>query len=369
MPRRALLALAAAALALSGCGDTKPAAKYRVAVIPKGLSHAFWQSIHRGALRAASDLGARGIPVEILWDGPTKESDAREQIALVEAKSNMGIAGLVLAPQHSKQMVGAVEEVGRRNIPVVIIDSGLDPDALKRKPDLILKYVATDNYHGGQLAARHLLDVLARDGKKAPRLVLFRYQPGSESTEQREQGFLDAVEEEIARRKKAGEPAPQWLDKETYAQATVESAEKNATALLNRLRGKGLDGVFAVNESSAVGMLNALRSLELAGKVRFVGFDSSDPLLQGVREQHLDGLIVQDPYRMGYLGVWTVVWHLEGRDVSAGGRYLGTGENVLTRANLEGPQMKGLFDPEAQARRSVEAPDFPPKKASSGAPP
>jgi ribose transport system substrate-binding protein len=368
MPRKALPVLAALALALSGCGAARPPAKYRIAVIPKGLTHAFWQSIHRGALRAADDLAGRGIPVEILWDGPAKESDAREQIALVEAKCNMGIHALVLAPQHSQQMVPAVEEAVGRGIPVVVIDSGLDPEALKRKPDLIVKYVATDNYHGGQLAARALLDALAADGKKAPRLVLFRYQPGSESTDRREQGFVDAVEEERAKKRKAGQPAPEWLDKDTYAQATVETAERAAGPLLNRLRDKGVDGIFAVNESSAVGMLNALRSLDLAGRVRFVGFDSSEPLLQGVRERHVDALVVQDPYRMGYLGVWTAVWRLEGRDTSAGGTYLGTGEHVLTRTNLDSAEMRGLFDPEYQARRKVEAPDYPEPKAGGGRP-
>jgi ribose transport system substrate-binding protein len=355
MPRRALLALAAACCLLSGgCSNARPAAKYRIAVIPKGLTHDFWKSIHRGAVRAAADLAAGGLAVEVLWDGPAKESDAREQIGLIEQKAGMGIHGLVLAPQHSKQMVPAVEDVVRSGIPVVIIDSNLDADALERNPDLIVKYIATDNYHGGQLAARHLLDLLAKDGKKSPRIVLLRYQPGSESTEQREQGFLDEVNAAIEREKKAGRPAPEWLDKDTYARATVETAEKEAGALLTRLQGKEPDGIFTVNESSTAGMLNALRSLGLNRRARFVGFDSSEPLLQALREQDVDGLIVQDPYRMGYLGVWTMVQHLEGRDVSAGGKNLSTGEHVLTRANMDSDEMKGLFDPAAQERRTIQ---------------
>jgi ribose transport system substrate-binding protein len=355
MPHRAYLALAAACLALAGCSNARPAYKYRIAVIPKGLTHEFWQSIHRGALRAAADLQAQGLAVEVLWDGPAKENDAREQIGLIEQKAGMGIHGLVLAPQHSKQMVAPVEEVVKNHIPVVIIDSNLDADALKRNPDLVVKYIATDNYHGGQLAARHLLDTLARDGKKAPKIVLLRYQPGSESTEQREQGFVDEVNAAIDRAKKAGGPAPAWLDKDTYALATVESAEANANTLLTRLQGNEPDGIFTVNESSTAGMLNALRSLRLNRKARFVGFDSSGPLLQAMREQDLDGLIVQDPYRMGYLGVWTMVRHLEGHDVAAG-KNLSTGEHVLTRDNMDTPEMKGLYDEAAQAQRTVALP-------------
>src|SRR5262245_1204765 len=138
MPRRAHLALAVGAcLALCGCGnkiaiDPPPVAKYRIAVIPKGLTHEFWQNIERGARRASADLADQRIPVQILWDGPSKESDANEQINLIQQMAHRGIHGLVLAPQHRTQMVPPVEEVVGAGIPVVIIDSGLDPEAQQR---------------------------------------------------------------------------------------------------------------------------------------------------------------------------------------------------------------------------------------------
>src|SRR5258708_5166923 len=93
----ALLSLAAC-LALAGCtgGGTSSAAKYKIAVIPKGLSHEFWQSIHRGADQAAKDLGSKGVTVEILWDGPTEESDATAQIRIINQKRAMGVQGMVL---------------------------------------------------------------------------------------------------------------------------------------------------------------------------------------------------------------------------------------------------------------------------------
>src|SRR5262245_3044730 len=188
-------ALALAGLLLAGCSGNKNGGlrgdKYSIAVIPKGLTHEHWQSVHRGAKRAAADLGEQGIAVEVLWEGPRKESDASEQIALIDQKIGRGIHGLVLAPQHSKQMVPPVERAVEEGVPVVILDSNLDRATLEKKPDLIVKYVATDNYNGGRLAARHLVGVLEKGGNKEMNLVLFRYQAGSESTEQREQGFLD----------------------------------------------------------------------------------------------------------------------------------------------------------------------------------
>jgi ribose transport system substrate-binding protein len=344
-------------LALAGCGDTKTKYKYRVAVIPKGLTHQFWQSIHRGADQAAADLAIRGTAVEIIWAGPRTEDDAQAQISLVEQQIANGVNGIVLAPQHSAQMVPVVQSAVAKKIPVVIIDSGLDAR------ELIVKYIATNNYHGGELAAARLLDVLKAEGKSAPKLILFRYKTGSESTDQRERGFENYVNRVMEEQKKKGEPAISWLSTNKYAGATTDSALAAATPLLNGLQDQGIDGIFAPNESSATGMLKALQSLGLNKKVRFVGFDSSEPLLQAVHDGDIDGLIVQDPYRMGYLGVWTLVQHLEGMNVAPEGKKeQSTGEYLVTKESLDELATRELFDPELQMKRTVQAPEFTRKK-------
>ena len=357
MKARLFAALAFAAVLAAGCGPATNY-KYRVAVIPKGLTHEFWQSIHRGADRAAADLGKQGTPVEILWDGPNKESDSLEQINLIKTKASMGINGLVLAPQDSVQMVKPVEQVVAKGIPVVIIDSGLDKDALVKNPDLIVKYVATDNYHGGELAAERLLKVLNDAGAKDQKIVLFRYQAGSESTEQREAGFHDAIDKAIADRKK-GDPTITWLSDNQFAGATVSDAEKTAGPLLESIRDQGGVGIFAVNESAAAGMLNKMKALNLRKKFRYVGFDSSDQLLGGVRDGDIDGLIVQDPYKMGYTSVWLLVQHLEGYDVSPDGKKnVSTGEYVVTRDTLDDDKTRELFVPDLQQKRTITPPEF-----------
>lgn len=341
-------------LLLTGCSSQTTQHKYTIGVVPKGQTHEFWQSIERGARRAAADLAEQGVAVRILWDAPLKESDAAEQIAKVQQLVNSrGINGLVLAPQDSKGMVPVVRETVSRNIPVVIIDSGL------ADPDLFVKYVATDNYNGGKMAARHLLEVLAQRGKTAPRLVLFRYAVGSESTEQREKGFLDEVNRHIEQQKAAGKDTARIIADQDYAGATVDTAMKSAGPMLIRVKDEA-DGIFAVNESAAVGLLNVLRSQKLNQKIRVVSFDSSGPLLQALEEGDLDGTIVQDPYRMGYLGVWTLVRHLEGDDVSVGGKYLSTGETLVTKENLNELSTRELFTPELQQKRTIQLPQ--PKK-------
>ncbi len=334
-----------------GCGGSnKSDYKYRIAVIPKGLTHEFWQSIERGAKRAGEDLTQKGIATQILWDGPLKENDSLEQISIIDRNIAKGVSGIVLAPQHSETMVAPVERAVKEGIPVLIIDSGL------KNQEIIVQYVATDNYHGGELAGQHLLKVLADQGKPAPRLILFRYQPGSESTDQRERGFEDVVNKAIEEQQKAGKPTITWLSKDKFAGATKDTARREAEPLLNNLRDKGIDGMFAPNESSASGTVDALRSLGLNQQLRLVGFDSSAPLLQALREGDIDGLVLQDPYKMGYLGVWNLAQHLEGYKIDP--KVMSTGEYVITKENLDDQKTRELFDPELQKQRKIEPPTF-----------
>ncbi|HZU36176.1 MAG TPA: substrate-binding domain-containing protein [Gemmataceae bacterium] len=350
---RWLYAGAVVALLLAGCADPKEY-KYRVAVIPKGLTHEFWQSIHRGAEHAAIDLEREHhIPVKIVWDGPLKENDALDQIRIVDRRIANRVDAIVLAPQHSQIMLGPVERAVAHKIPVVIIDSGLADESL------ITKYVATDNYHGGELAAQHLLDLLHKDGKTDVRLILLRYEVGSESTDKREKGFEDYIDHQTTMH-------VTWLSRDKYAGATMESAKREADPLIARLKDQGIDGIFAPNESSTNGMLNALRGQGLGdklkkGEIKLMGFDSSEPLLQAVENGEIHGLILQDPYRMGYLGTWTAVWKLEGHDVTPGGpkdKDFSTGEYFVDKHNLPTERIQGLFDPAVQVQRHIELPPF-----------
>ena len=340
MSRPLYYLLAAALPLLMGCGGPKP--RYTVVVIPKGLTHEHWQSVHRGALRCAADLEAEdGTTVRIIFDGPLRERDAMEQIRIVDRRVATGASGIVLAPQHSRTMTACVKRAADAGIPVVIIDSGIDD------PDHFVKYVATDNYNGGCLAAEHLLAELAKQGKTKPKLILFRYAVGSQATEEREKGFEDTV--------KKLAPDAVWLSTDKYAGATRDSAMREAGPMIFQY-GKDVDGIFAPNESSASGTADVLRSQGLNQKVMLMGFDASKPLLQSIQEEDIIGSILQDPYRMGYLSTWYCVQHLRGRDVNADRTAMreSTGEFLVTKANLNSPFTLGLYDPAVQARRTTE---------------
>jgi ribose transport system substrate-binding protein len=339
MPRIVHILIASSALA-AGCCD--PRADFTIVVIPKGMTHEHWQSVHRGAERCAADLAAEGITVRIIFDGPLRERDALEQIRIVDRRVATGASGIVLAPQHSKTMTACVKRAADAGIPVVIIDSGL------ADPDHFVKYVATDNYHGGELAGEHVVAVLNKQGKVRPRLILFRCAVGSEATEKREQGFEDAVKRVC--------PEAVWLSTDKYAGVTRDSAMREAGPMVLQFKDQ-VDVIFAPNESSATGTVDVLRAQGLNKKIPVMGFDASRPLLQSIRDGDVIGSILQDPYRMGYVSTWMCVRHLRGENVNANrtDMNLSTGEYLVTKENVDSDFVLGLYDPAAQAQRSTRS--------------
>jgi ribose transport system substrate-binding protein len=301
---------------------------YRIAVIPKGTTHVFWKSIHAGAVKAQEELKAAGVNVEIIWKGPLKEDDRESQIRVVEDFVTRGVSGIVLAPLDDAALRMPVKDAVDNGIPVVIIDSGL-------KSDDYTSFVATDNYIGGRKGGERLAEILKGKG----RIIMLRYQEGSASTMNREQGFLDVLKEKY--------PDIKVVSANQYGGATTESAYQASENLLAPLRtadgGLTIDGIFCPNESTAFAMLRALEDSDLAGKVTYVGFDSSDRLVQGLRKGQIHGLVLQDPINMGYLGVKTLVAHLQGQKVE---KRIDTGSAVATPENMDEPKMKNLLEPD-----------------------
>jgi ribose transport system substrate-binding protein len=323
-----LLTLVAACTGGSDAGSKQPAAgadagkALTIAVVPKGTTHEFWRAIHAGAEQAAQELSASGDSVRIIWKGPLREDDREQQVQVVEGFTSQGVSGIVLAPLDNRALVRPVEEAKGAGVPTVIIDSGLESDQ-------IVSFVATDNYKGGELCAERLGTLLGGKGK----VLLLRYQEGSASTTEREKGFSDKI--------KSAYPGITLVSSDQYAGATRETAKRTSENLLNRY-GNELNGIFTPNESSTDGMLLALQDIDKAGKIRLVGFDASKSLLAAMKAKQLDGVAVQNPMKMGYLGVKTMVAHLRNQPVE---KRIDTGVTLVTPENMDEPAMKELTSP------------------------
>ena len=308
---------------LSGCSGTSTGGKkFTIAVVPKGTTHPFWKSVNAGAMKAAADYKAQGVDVDLIWKGPLREDDREQQLQVVEGFISQGVNGIVLAPLDNKALVRPVEEAKKAGIPTTIIDSGLDSDQ-------IVSFAATDNRKGGNLAAERLGELLGGKGK----VIMLRYLEGSASTTDREEGFLEVI--------KAKYPNIELVSMDQYAGATRDSAKRTAENLLQRY-GDQVNGVFASNEPATTGMLLALQDRGMAGKVTFVGFDSSSQFVDAMKNNQMQGIVVQSPFAIGELGVKAMIDHLLGKPVE---KRIDTGVMMITPENMNSPEAQKLLNP------------------------
>lgn len=305
------------AVAFTACNKgsgSNTSGQKKIAVIPKGVSHHFWQTVKAGA-----DAAGKELNVEIVWKGAAQETDITGQINIVEDMINRRVDGIVLAPSHGDSLVPITERAQRENIPVTIFDSGISTEKY-------VSYVSTDNREGGVAAAKRMGEKLGGKGKVA----ILGVKKGSVSTDEREEGFREAIKKDFP----GIELVPIILYGEASASKSLAVAEDILTAHPD------LTGLFASNESSTVGAVRAIRQRNLSSKVLLVGFDSSPDLAQNVKEGTIDSLVLQDPFKMGYEGVKTIVDKLAGKTPE---RRIDTGVKLLTKENLDTPEMQRLI--------------------------
>ena len=316
-----LLTITATGCSLPG-GDASTSsgrapARRRIAVIPKGTTHEFWKAVHAGAVKAARELD-----VDVIWKGPVKEDDRDEQIKVMETFLAQGVDGIVLAPLDDRALAPVVRDARARKIPVTIIDSALDSQDY-------VSFIATDNERAGALAAERLGTLLGGAGD----VLVLRYAEGSASTVAREAGFLKTLAEKY--------PGLRIVSSNRYGGATTESAYAASENLLSTYA--SVQGIFCPNESTTFGMLRALDAAGRSSRIRFVGFDASQKLVEALGQGKIDGLVVQNPFRMGELGVHAIIDAIAGRSVEP---RVDTGATMVTRDNMSEPPIKILLAPD-----------------------
>ena len=288
--------------------------KRTIAVIPKGSSHLFWQSVHAGAVKAARESN-----VDVVWNGPATETDFGAQLQIVDAMINRHVDAIALAPIDRKAMISVVDRAADANIPLIVFDSGVDTDRFVSR-------VATDNYKAGGLGAERLAKILNGKGQ----VLIVAVQPGAASTEAREKGFEDVMRKNF--------PGIHIIDKR-YGMAEIA---KSLTVSENMLTAHPeADGIFASNESSTMGAAQALRNRQ--GKIKLVGFDWSPTLLDDLNSGLIDSLVVQNPFKMGYESVLTAVRKLDGQPVV---KINDLEPRLIEKSNLNDPDVQAQLHPD-----------------------
>lgn len=292
-----------------------PNDRLKIAVVPKGTTHEFWQTIHAGAKAAGEEMNA-----EIIFNGPKSETGIQDQIDIIASLASQGIDGVALAATDKEALVKTVADLEGKGIPVVTIDSGIEPDTSR-------SFIATDNVAAAALAAREMGRLLGGKGKVA----VLSFLKGAGTSDQREQGFLEGIKEF---------PGIQIVATEYTDSDSAKARDKMETLLTAH---PNLAGVFASNEPNVVGAAGVLKDRKLLGKVKMVGFDASEAEIKSLKAGEVQALVVQDPFRMGYEGVKAIARIARGE--GAPEKRIDTGAKVVTRENMATPEIEKIIYP------------------------
>lgn len=258
--------------------------------------------------------------VEILWNGPAQETEYDRQIQIMDSMIAQHVDGIALAATERNALVKSIDRATALGIPVTVFDSGVDTTNY-------MTFLATDNYEAGKKGARELGRLLAGKGDAA----LLMNAPGSTSTMDRERGFEEVM--------KAQFPGIQIVAR----QYGMSDRSKARTAAENILTAHpDLNGIFASSEPSSVGTALALKSRSLAGKVKFVAFDGSETMVEDMKAGVIDAMVVQDPFKMGFEAVKTLVDKLEGRSSP---KRIDLSARLVRREDLDKPDVQELLFP------------------------
>lgn len=288
-----------------------------VVFIPKSRDQVFWTFMRQGVERAVREDGH----VQLTWRGPAHNDDVESQIEILQIYSKPGVDAIIIASTDRSRLAAPVEQAAALGIKVVAVDSALDGKAH-------VNFVTTNNFAAGRLAAERLAGLLNRQG----RVALLRTIAGSGSTDDRADGFIDYMKKHAPHIR---------IVADEFGGGTRGKAARNAALLLEKH--PEIDGIFTVNESTTDGMLRALRQAGLAGKKKFVGFDTTYFLLDGLDKQEINGLVLQDPRQMGYLSMKAALAAARGAAIKD--PIILTDAVMVTRDNYSKPEIQALLVP------------------------
>ncbi len=313
---RITLALALLGAGLTSCRrgeqDTGPGGGPRIALVCKTLNSPFFLDMKRGAEAEAQRLG-----VNLVVQAPERELDVEKQMQIVENLIQTRVQVLCLTPSGSRELIPVIAKANKANIPVIIVDTRLDPASLEAEGARILTFIGSDNYDGGRLAGEHIARVL----KESARVALLEGIPGHETADSRLRGFRDAV---------AGADQVKIVASQT-ANAERDQGFNVTQNLLQAHR--DLNAIFAGNDLMALGAVEAVAAAGRTGEIKIIGFDAIEEARKEIAAGRMEASVAQNPAEMGRLAVEYAVKALHGEVPPS---YIPVKIELITREKLGG---------------------------------
>lgn len=286
--------------------------KLHIPIIAKGSQHNFWQLVKQGAEAAAKDYN-----VDITFSGPASEEDIESQVQILNAALENDPAAICLAALDTQEVLPALEKASKRDIPVIGFDSSVDSD-------IITSSISTNNKAAAAEAGHRLAKLIGEEGQ----VFVLVHNETTLTGIQRRDGFLEAM---------TSYPNIEVLQTQ-YGDGEISRSIELAKAVLND--NPDIKGIFADNEGSITGCINAVTEMDLKGKVQLVGFDSGKVLLDAIKDGTVAGAVTQDPYAIGYETVKAAVMAINDEEIP---KIIDVGFHWYTVDDLEDPELETVL--------------------------
>ena len=278
----------------SGCNcgsSTETGAAPKVAFVMKTLNHPFFLDMQRGAQEAASREG-----IQLVVQAAERELDVEKQMQIIENLLQTGIRVLIVTPSGSREIASAIAKANLADVPVIVVDTRVDPKAAADNKLKIASFVGSDNYEGGRLAGEYMAK---STGGKA-RVAILEGIPGHETGDSRLRGFREALQQYPGMTIVASQPA-NW------------ERDLGFTVFQNMLQAHGdIDALFACSDLMALGAVEAIAAAGRSGSIRVVGFDALDDARKMIEAGRMNASVAQSPRDMGRIAVESAARLLRG---------------------------------------------------------
>ncbi len=280
----------------AGCqrGTNPSSDRPTVALVLKTLNNPFFIDMKKGAEDAATRLG-----VNLIVQAAEREVDVDKQMQIIENLIQSKVSALCVTPSGSKEVVPAIVKANRAGIPVVIVDTRVDPQALKQAGGQVAGFIGSDNFEGGKLAGEFIVQRLGGKGKVA----ILEGIPGHETGDSRLRGFHSALEGHSAIQVVASQTANWERDQGYNVFQNILQSHPDVQAL------------FACSDLMALGAVEAIAAAKKTGTIVVVGFDAFSEAREALQKGTMDATIAQSPYEMGSRAVENAYRLLKGEKV------------------------------------------------------
>jgi ribose transport system substrate-binding protein len=268
----------------------------RVAFVMKTLNHPFFLDMQRGAQDAAPGAG-----IDLVVQAAEREIDVEKQVQIIENLLQTGIRALIVTPSGSREIAAAIAKANRANVPVIVVDTRVDPKAAADNNLKLESFIGSDNFEGGKIAGEHLAKMT---GGKA-RVAVLEGIPGHETGDSRLRGFREALAAHPGMSIVASQPA-NW------------ERDQGFTVFQNMLQAHPeTDALFACSDLMALGALEAIAAAGKSGRIRVVGFDALEDAREAIEAGRMEASVAQSPRDMGRIAVESAAKLLRGETIPA----------------------------------------------------